>query len=512
MLDSAPNPRPASQRAEPRTHRRVRARRRSGMVTIEAVLVMALIVVGVIAAFKVSGPVYTDAAEHTVSSLMAAIDGAGVNPPRPPAWAPPAPEPVPPQGPEPESDDGGGFLGWVGDAAETVGGVAYELSPLSDLATLFDPNASLLDKGIAALSLLPGPGQAVKWAAKGVKFANKAADSAKATDKVKDGRKADDADEASDPLAAGRKKSDQDGENPDAPSCTGAACRNGTCFAAGTPVHTEDGLRPIEDVREGDLLWSRSDQTGELSLQRVLHRFVTLDRVLLRIQLDAGEGAIEELRVTPPHPFWTRRGWVAARDLTLEDEVTLLSGEPAPVIAMEALGGGETVYNFEVEQFHTYFVGEAGAWVHNQGQDECPDAREIERARNERNPNGLLSQPLPKFLSRHIRNAYEDIRAGGGTPRMTRDPNTGLPRQEVYGGRENRPWAGALEYEVPGQNGARVLVMKDANGNITKMGWVNPNEANEASARGRERNKYDFIHTFEAPHYPDSGWQRRGRR
>lgn len=25
----------------------------------------------------------------------------------------------------------------------------------------------------------------------------------------------------------------------------------------------------------------------------------------------------------------------------------------------------ETVYNFEVEEFHTYFVGEVGVWVHN---------------------------------------------------------------------------------------------------------------------------------------------------
>ncbi len=28
-------------------------------------------------------------------------------------------------------------------------------------------------------------------------------------------------------------------------------------------------------------------------------------------------------------------------------------------------GREETVYNFEVEDFHTYFVGEAGVWVHN---------------------------------------------------------------------------------------------------------------------------------------------------
>ena len=27
--------------------------------------------------------------------------------------------------------------------------------------------------------------------------------------------------------------------------------------------------------------------------------------------------------------------------------------------------GSQTVYNFDVEGYHTYFVGEVGAWVHN---------------------------------------------------------------------------------------------------------------------------------------------------
>ncbi|MGL4465786.1 MAG: Hint domain-containing protein, partial [Planctomycetia bacterium] len=31
------------------------------------------------------------------------------------------------------------------------------------------------------------------------------------------------------------------------------------CFAAGTPVHTADGLRPIESIQPGDLVWTRRD-------------------------------------------------------------------------------------------------------------------------------------------------------------------------------------------------------------------------------------------------------------
>lgn len=40
------------------------------------------------------------------------------------------------------------------------------------------------------------------------------------------------------------------------------------CFAAGTLVHTENGLRPIEEVKKGDLVWSRDEATGEIALRR----------------------------------------------------------------------------------------------------------------------------------------------------------------------------------------------------------------------------------------------------
>ncbi len=40
---------------------------------------------------------------------------------------------------------------------------------------------------------------------------------------------------------------------------------------------------------------------------------------------------------------------------------------------MRDSGRVETVYNFEVEGFHTYFVGEAGVWAHNL----CIDMRQL---------------------------------------------------------------------------------------------------------------------------------------
>ena len=42
------------------------------------------------------------------------------------------------------------------------------------------------------------------------------------------------------------------------------------------------------------------------------------------------------------------------------------------VSAAQSLAQGATVYNLEVDGFHTYFVGRAHAWVHNQNQKQLP--------------------------------------------------------------------------------------------------------------------------------------------
>ena len=35
------------------------------------------------------------------------------------------------------------------------------------------------------------------------------------------------------------------------------------------------------------------------------------------------------------------------------------------IISQAKLNQKETVYNFEVQDFHTYHIGEYGVWVHN---------------------------------------------------------------------------------------------------------------------------------------------------
>jgi hypothetical protein len=46
------------------------------------------------------------------------------------------------------------------------------------------------------------------------------------------------------------------------------------CFVAGTLVHTKDGLKKIEDIKEGDEVLSYNEQTEQNEYQPVLQTFV----------------------------------------------------------------------------------------------------------------------------------------------------------------------------------------------------------------------------------------------
>lgn len=86
------------------------------------------------------------------------------------------------------------------------------------------------------------------------------------------------------------------------------------CFPAGTLV---DG-RPIETFRVGDFVQSFDELTGAFSRQKVTRLFKS---VAPQHMVRVATRTHHELLCTPGHPFWTRRGWVAAVDLTTEDEV-----------------------------------------------------------------------------------------------------------------------------------------------------------------------------------------------
>ena len=150
------------------------------------------------------------------------------------------------------------------------------------------------------------------------------------------------------------------------PGGSAAAIRSGVCFEAGTLVQTAEGLSPIEEIKPGDLVLARDEKTGEVAYRKVMRTFVTPDQQLYELEFKDASGKREKIGVTGEHPFWVKeRGWVGAAELLPGDEVFTSTGGWVQVSSGTWLSARQTVYNLEVDGFHTYFVGEVGAWVHN---------------------------------------------------------------------------------------------------------------------------------------------------
>ncbi len=83
------------------------------------------------------------------------------------------------------------------------------------------------------------------------------------------------------------------------------------------------------------------------------------------MHLYTDEGSID---TTANHPFYViGKGWVAAGDLAVGDEVYNLDGTTSTILGseIEVLDEPVFVYNLEVEDLHSYFVGCVPVLVHN---------------------------------------------------------------------------------------------------------------------------------------------------
>lgn len=205
-----------------------------------------------------------------------------------------------------------------------------------------------------------------------------------------------------------------------------------SCFVAGTLVHTDKGLVPIQILKVGDRVLARPGAEGDQAFKPVARTFSIPDKeiYLLRLYKDSPSNGLEQLGVTANHPFRAlNAGWRRVDRLHCGDAVELCDGSAATVLcsvplqrtgvpgtawAVAAWGlesndgagklvhfhaGGpidvdlenvfnwevlfdetqssrfhQVVYSIEVEDFHTYYVGECGAWVHDTSPgDEASD-------------------------------------------------------------------------------------------------------------------------------------------
>ena len=137
------------------------------------------------------------------------------------------------------------------------------------------------------------------------------------------------------------------------------------CFVAGTLVHTREGLKPIELINVGDFVLAQPEFQGERAYRQVKKTFQREPQSLIAVTIASGSRR-EAIAATLEHPFWVKgAGWTGASDLKEGDVVELANGGEASISLIERLAERQSVFNFAVDGFHTYYIGELGVWVHN---------------------------------------------------------------------------------------------------------------------------------------------------
>ena len=90
------------------------------------------------------------------------------------------------------------------------------------------------------------------------------------------------------------------------------------CFPAGTLVRTPSGDTPIESIDVGDTVMAFDETSGKFKARIVDRLFKNpISDNLVRVEIQPHHVLI----CTKGHPFYTKRGWVQAANLTKDDEV-----------------------------------------------------------------------------------------------------------------------------------------------------------------------------------------------
>ena len=135
------------------------------------------------------------------------------------------------------------------------------------------------------------------------------------------------------------------------------------CFVAGTTVLVAAGVAAIETIQEGDYVWAWDEETGTVGLKKVVETYINETDELVHVYVNG-----EEIVTTPSHPFYSPvKGWTDAVHLRAGDILVLVNGEYVVVekVQHEILEAPIEVYNFQVEDYHTYYVTNTGVLVHN---------------------------------------------------------------------------------------------------------------------------------------------------
>jgi Pretoxin HINT domain/Bacterial toxin 33 len=182
------------------------------------------------------------------------------------------------------------------------------------------------------------------------------------------------------------------------------------CFPADTPAATQDGPKAIQSIKPDDQVWGYDLVACEWKLRRVVQTYEhDYDGDLVAFAV-----AGEVIEATTNHPVWVVEGegldrrqrsehvpaapanalvpgrWVDAGNLRAGDVLLLRSGQWATISRLAVRHVRQKVYNFQVEDLHTYAVGTGQVLVHN---------KPVEYAPRPDAPVGKVTKPNDKWFT-----------------------------------------------------------------------------------------------------------------
>ena len=185
---------------------------------------------------------------------------------------------------------------------------------------------------------------------------------------------------------------------------------NKGCFMAGTLVNTKEGLKPIEEVKIGEYVLSRNEESGETSYKKVTDTLIRSTYNICTIELENGK-----IKSTTGHLFMVKdKWWKAAAELKAGDILETADGKCKVVksITVEEKGYPVTTYNLSVEDNHTFFVGKLGVLTHNmKGFTPCELADEVA----EKATKGVTEAEIvegKKVVNNRVNNMIENMTEG----------------------------------------------------------------------------------------------------
>jgi hypothetical protein len=128
------------------------------------------------------------------------------------------------------------------------------------------------------------------------------------------------------------------------------------CFSKGTIILTDSGPIPIEDIKEGDLVWSYNEETSKMELNKVTSTFQTRFSQIYKITIDKNDRQ-EVFLATHEHPIYIDGNWITVDSLSVGDKLKGFNNEGLRIVAIDVHYGDYQVFNFEVDKTHNYFVG-----------------------------------------------------------------------------------------------------------------------------------------------------------